>query len=166
MQVCLNHPVYDSYSGADFRRGLSAPRCAQALSFVRQRDGLPNGDLDRTHRQQAFIDSVIHQLRTGGVLSDLGRLQALLAVAKRYVITDAGWNLLDFAIQARGLTSGNLIFRTLPIKGYAVSRRPGRQPRQPRAHQDDRARRVLFHTRSSRAAPTGRRPPAADRAAP
>jgi hypothetical protein len=40
-------------------------------------------------------------------------------VAKRYVITDAGWNLLDFGIQARGLTSGNITFRTLPIKGYA-----------------------------------------------
>jgi hypothetical protein len=41
-------------------------------------------------------------------------------VAKRYVITDAGWNLLDFAAQMRGLTSRNLVFDTLPIKGYAT----------------------------------------------
>ena len=61
-----------------------------------------------------------------GYSSDLGKLQALLAVAKRYVITDAGWNLLDFAIQARSLTSGNITFRTLPIKGYAMS--PARTP--------------------------------------
>ena len=121
VQVCLKHAVpYDPNSGAHFRAGYQHLDAAQALSFVRQRDGLPNGDLDRTHRQQAFIDSVIHQLRTGGVLSDLGKLQALLTVAKRYVITDAGWNLLDFAIQARSLTSGNITFRTLPIKGYAT----------------------------------------------
>ena len=37
---------------------------SQALAFVRQRDGLPNGDLDRTHRQQVFLDAVDEQLRT------------------------------------------------------------------------------------------------------
>jgi hypothetical protein len=87
---------------------------------VRQRDGLPNGDLDRTHRQQAFLDSVIHQLRAEGVLSDLTKLDALLSVAKQYAITDAGWNLLDFATEMRSLSSGNLVFHTLPIKGFAT----------------------------------------------
>jgi LCP family protein required for cell wall assembly len=121
VNVCLKHAVpYDPNSGAHFRAGYQHLDAAQALSFVRQRDGLPNGDLDRTHRQQAFLDSVMHQLRTGGVLGDLTKMQALLSVARRYVITDAGWNLLDFAIQARSLTSGNLTFRTLPIKGYAT----------------------------------------------
>ena len=120
VEVCLKHAVRDSYSGANFRAGLQHLNAAQALAFVRQRHGLPNGDLDRTHRQQAFIDSVMHQLRTGGVLSDLTKLGALLSVAKRYAITDADWNLLDFAAQARGLTSGNFVFHTLPIAGYQV----------------------------------------------
>ena len=119
-EVCLNHPVADSNSGADFRAGYQHLDASQALAFVRQRDGLPNGDLDRTHRQQAFLDSVMHQLRAEGVLSDLAKTEALLSVARQYVITDAGWNLLDFAAQARDLTSGNLIFRTLPIEGYAT----------------------------------------------
>ena len=120
VEVCLNHAVRDPKSGAHFHRGYQHLDAAQALSFVRQRDGLTNGDLDRTHRQQAFIDSVMHQLRTEGVLSDLGKVTALLSVAKQYVITDAGWNLLDFATQMRGLTSGNIVFRTLPIQGFAT----------------------------------------------
>ena len=120
VEVCLNHPVDDSYSGAHFRGGYQWLDPKQALAFVRQRHGLPNGDLDRTHRQQAFLDSVMHQLRADGVLSDITKLQALLTVAKQYVITDAGWNLLDFATQMRDLTSGNLLFRTLPIQGYAT----------------------------------------------
>jgi LCP family protein required for cell wall assembly len=120
VEVCLNHAVHDPKSGANFHRGYQHLDAAQALSFVRQRDGLPNGDLDRTHRQQAFIDSVMHQLRTQGVLGDLTKVSALLSVAKQYVITDAGWNLLDFTAQMRSLTSGNLVFRTLPIKGYAT----------------------------------------------
>ncbi len=120
VEVCLRHPVYDVKSGADFRAGYQHLNAAQALAFVRQRDGLPNGDLDRTHRQQAFLASVLHELRTEGVISDLAKSEALLSVAKRYVITDAGWNLLDFAVQARALTSANLIFRTLPIEHYQV----------------------------------------------
>jgi LCP family protein required for cell wall assembly len=118
VEVCLKHRVYDQKSGANFPAGYQHLNASQALAFVRQRDGLLNGDLDRTHRQQAFLDSVMHQLRTAGVLSDLTKVQALLTVAKQYVIADAGWNLLDFAAEARNLTSGNLVFHTLPIKGY------------------------------------------------
>jgi LCP family protein required for cell wall assembly len=120
VEVCLKHPVaYDSYSGFyAHHAGYQHLDAVMALAFVRQRHGLANGDLDRTHRQQAFLDSVMQQLRTDGVLSDLTKINALLSVAKQYVITDSGWNLLDFASQMRSLTSGNLTFNTLPIVGY------------------------------------------------
>ena len=120
VEVCLNHAVNDANSGANFPAGYQHLNASQALAFVRQRDGLPNGDLDRTHRQQAFLDAVMQQLRTQGVIGDLTKIQALLSVAKQYVITDAGWNLLDFASQMQDLTSGNLVFHTLPIEGYAT----------------------------------------------
>ncbi len=120
VEVCLNHPVKDANSGADFPAGYQHLNASQALAFVRQRDGLPNGDLDRTHRQQAFLDAVMEQLRTQGVIGDLTKIQALLSVAQQYAITDAGWNLLDFASQMQDLTSGNLVFHTLPIQGYAT----------------------------------------------
>jgi LCP family protein required for cell wall assembly len=120
VQVCLHHATSDSYSGAHFRAGFQHLNPRQALAFVRQRHGLTNGDLDRTHRQQAFLDSVMHQLRTEGVFSDLTKMQALLAVGKQYVITDAGWNLIDFAAQMRSLTSSKLAFHTLPIQGYST----------------------------------------------
>src|SRR5262249_17612660 len=55
VEVCFKRAVYDSYSGADFPAGRQTLDAEQALSFVRQRHGLENGDLDRTHRQQAFI---------------------------------------------------------------------------------------------------------------
>jgi LCP family protein required for cell wall assembly len=120
VEVCLKHAVYDVRSGADFHAGYQHLDAAQALAFVRQRHGLPNGDLDRTHRQQAFLDSILHQLRSEGILSDLTKMQALLSAAKQYVITDAGWNLLDFAEQMHDLTTANLVFHTLPIQGYAT----------------------------------------------
>jgi LCP family protein required for cell wall assembly len=118
VNVCLLHATQDANSGANFHAGYQHLDAEQALAFVRQRDNLPNGDLDRTHRQQAFIDSVMHQLHSDGVLSDLTKVNALLSVARQYVITDSGWNLLDFIAEMRGLSSDDLVFHTLPITGY------------------------------------------------
>jgi len=105
-----------SKGGAQYLH-LSAP---QALAFVRERDNLQNGDLDRTHRQQAVLDYVIWKMEHGGALSDLGQLTALLSSAKSYLITDSTWNLLDFAPQMRALSGKNLQFYTAPIEGYAT----------------------------------------------
>jgi LCP family protein required for cell wall assembly len=91
---------------------------AQALAFVRERDNLTHGDLDRTHRQQAVLDYVIYRLKNNGFLSDLGQLTALLGTAKQYVITDPGLNPLDFATEMRALTGKNLQFYTAPIVGF------------------------------------------------
>ncbi|MEV4921707.1 LCP family protein [Streptomyces roseoverticillatus] len=118
--VCLKHAVRDRYSGADFPAGPQQLDARQALSFVRQRHGLAGGDLDRTHRQQAFLSSVTHKLQEQGVWSDLGKLQGLFDVVKKDVVIDNRWNILDFARQAPNLTGGNAEFRTLPIEGFAT----------------------------------------------
>jgi LCP family protein required for cell wall assembly len=91
---------------------------AQALSFVRDRDSLPNTDLSRTHRQQAVLDYVIWKLEHQGVLSDISQLNSLMTVAKQYLITSGGWDLLQFAGEMKSLTGKNLTFQTLPIVTY------------------------------------------------
>ncbi|MCV7350269.1 LCP family protein [Mycobacterium parmense] len=117
VEVCLNHAVYDSYSGADFPAGRQRLDAAQALAFVRQRHELDNGDLDRTHRQQAFISSVMQELQASGTFTNLDKLKSLMAVARRDLVLSAGWN--DDMIQRLGaLTGGNIEFRTLPVVRY------------------------------------------------
>jgi len=112
--------VLDGYNlkkgGAQYLH-LKAP---QALAFVRERDNLPNGDLDRTHRQQAVLDYVIWKLEHNGILTSIGQLTGLLNTAKQYLITDSTWNLLDFAPQMKALTGKNLQFYTAPITGFAT----------------------------------------------
>jgi LCP family protein required for cell wall assembly len=121
IQVCLKNPVDDSqYSGAKFPAGLQTITGVDALKFVRQRHGLPNGDLDRTHRQQAFITGVITKFRTQGLFGDIGKLSALLNVAKKDVVIDEGFDVLGFLPKAKALTGGNITFHTLPIEGYAM----------------------------------------------
>ena len=121
IQVCLNKAVSDTkYSGAVFPAGLQTISGADALRFVRQRHGLPNGDLDRTHRQQAFIAGVITKFRTQGIFGDIGKISALLDVAKKDVVIDSGFDVLGFLPQATALTSVNIKFHTLPIEGYVM----------------------------------------------
>ncbi|MER7767270.1 LCP family protein [Kitasatospora sp. NPDC096140] len=129
IQVCLNHPVDDPITartathegggtGLKLPAGISSLNAAQALSFVRQRHHLANGDLDRTHRQQAFISSVEYKLKQQGILNDFGQMQKLFGVVKKDVVIDNEWNILDFAQQAPNLTGGNVEFNTLPIAGF------------------------------------------------
>jgi LCP family protein required for cell wall assembly len=120
VQVCLKNAVNDSqYSGAVFPAGVQTITGADALKFVRQRHGLPQGDLDRTHRQQAFIAGVITKLRGQGIFGDLGKISALLNVAKKDVVIDSGWDVLGFLPEAKSLTGGHITFYTLPIEGFA-----------------------------------------------
>lgn len=120
VDVCLKHAVKDHYSGADFPAGQQHLNGAQALAFVRQRHGLPNGDLDRTHRQQAFLAAVTHNLKSKGIVGNIPRMKGLLDVAKKDVVIDSGWDVISFAQQAQGLTGGKVEFHTLPIKGYGT----------------------------------------------
>ena len=93
---------------------LSAP---QSLAFVRDRDNLPNGDLDLTHRQQAVLDYVIWRPKHTGILSDQSLTSALLGTASKYLITDSSWHLLNFAPQMNALTGQNLKFYMCSIVG-------------------------------------------------
>ncbi|WP_372494072.1 MULTISPECIES: LCP family protein [Nocardia] len=119
VDVCLNHAVNDEYySGAVFPAGRQHLDAANALAFVRQRHGLDNGDLDRTHRQQAFLTSVAKQLKDSGTLTNVGKLQALITAAQNDIVLSQGWNLLDFAQTMGKAGSIPIEFHTLPVKAY------------------------------------------------
>ncbi|MGX9670770.1 LCP family protein [Mycobacterium sp. HM-7] len=118
IEICLNHPVYDDYSGADFPAGRQMLDASQAVAFVRQRHGLDNGDLDRTHRQQAFLISVMHQLQKDGSFSDLGKLNQLIGVAQKDVVLSAGWGQEQFKRMGEIAGGANVQYRTLPVVRY------------------------------------------------
>ena len=117
VDVCLRHAVYDSYSGADFPAGRQTLDAGQALAFVRQRHGLENGDLDRTHRQQAFLSAVMRQLQDSGTFTDLGRLKSLMAVARKDIVLSSGWDEDQFR-RMGALAGGSIEYRTLPVVRY------------------------------------------------
>jgi len=90
---------------------------ARALAFVRQCHGLTNGDLDRTHRQQAFLASAAHNIRSPATLLNPVEMQSLINATKNDVVIDDGWTVWSVAVQLCQLTSGAMEFQTLLIIG-------------------------------------------------
>ena len=113
--VCLKAPVNDPYSGASFPAGQQTIAGAQALAFVRQRHGLPNGDLDRIKRQQVFMASMAHTVLSAGVLTDRTKLDNLITAIQKSITLDQGWDVLSFAQQLQGMSGGQIQFNTIPI---------------------------------------------------
>ncbi len=119
--VCLNAAVLDPFSGADFKAGPQEISGSAAMSFVRQRHGLPGGDLDRVRRQQAFLAGATSKMLSAGVLTSPTKLSSLVGAASRSVILDQGFDLLNFAAQMANLSGGNVTFTTIPTNGAETS---------------------------------------------
>ncbi|AHI01289.1 LCP family protein [Kutzneria viridogrisea] len=115
VDVCLLAPTSDPDSGANFRSGHQLVSGGDALSFVRQRKNLPNGDLDRIVRQQTFLASAAKKVLSAGTLLDPGKLSALMGAVQKSVVLDAGWDVLAFVQQAQSLAGGNVDFVTIPV---------------------------------------------------
>ncbi|GAB2974044.1 LCP family protein [Amycolatopsis acidiphila] len=120
VDVCLNAPVHELKSGVDLHGGPQTVEGVQALAFVRQRYDLPNGDLDRIARQQAFLSGLARKVLSRDVLANPSKLSDVLTAVKKSVVLSDNWDLAEFAAQMRGLNSGNIQFRTIPVVGPAV----------------------------------------------
>jgi LCP family protein required for cell wall assembly len=122
IQVCLNNAVNDPYSQANFPAGVSTLDAHQALAFVRQRHGLPRGDLDRVVRQQYFLSVEAHKFLSAGTLLNPGKLTTVLDAVSGSLETDPGLNFLSLATQLQGLTGGKIQSATIPISGTPTIR--------------------------------------------
>jgi LCP family protein required for cell wall assembly len=106
-----------SYSGINLPKGWSVIKGEQALAFVRQRHGLPHGDLDRIKRQQYFLRAAFAKITSAGMLLNPFKMHALLTAVGRSLLTDPSLNLISMAQQFASLTAGHVRFTTLPNDG-------------------------------------------------
>ncbi|MDR7301315.1 LCP family protein [Haloactinomyces albus] len=117
VKVCLKNPVDDSeYSGAVFPAGPQVIKGADALAFVRQRHGLPRGDLDRIVRQQVFMSALAKKILSRGTLSNPAKLSELVDALKDSIVLDKDWDILSFAQKMQGIAAGNIKFHTIPLE--------------------------------------------------
>ncbi len=112
-----SHP--NGYSGINLKKGWNRNvKGKQALAFVRQRHGFPDGlgDIDRIKRQQYFLSAVFHRATSGGTLLHLSKLRSMLKAVKKSLITDSSLDILQFIQQISKIVGGNISFGTPPWK--------------------------------------------------
>ncbi|MEJ2853422.1 MULTISPECIES: protein kinase domain-containing protein [unclassified Saccharothrix] len=116
VEVCLKADTTDTDSGAAFKAGRQSVSGGDALSFVRQRQGLPRGELDRIVRQQVFMAGLVDKVLSSGTLTDPASVSRLTDTVRRTVAIDSDWDVLDFARRMQELAAGNVDFLTAPTR--------------------------------------------------
>ena len=109
-----------SNQGVDFRQGVNHLGGAQAFAYVQQRYGLPNGDLDRAHRQQNALCALLAKAASSGTLSDPIALYGLIDATSRSVGVDdtlGNGALRSLAFGLRGLRPSAVTFLNAPVAG-------------------------------------------------
>ncbi len=117
VQVCLKRAVKDPDSAINLPAGRQTIKGRQAVAFVRQRHGLPNGAFSRIQRQQYFLGAVFRKLTSAGTLVDPLKQQRLVRALAGSLTMDPDLNPLELARQMQNLTAGNLQFLTVPVTG-------------------------------------------------
>jgi LCP family protein required for cell wall assembly len=97
VQICLERPLVDVKSGANFSAGCHDMSARESLSFVRSRVG-PRADYERIDRQQQFLRSVLLQLISRNVLTDPALLYRLVENVAGNIVTDDRLSLNDMRV--------------------------------------------------------------------
>ncbi len=118
VDVCLNKAVKETNSGIDLKAGHQSIQGTQALAFVRQRYGFPQGDLDRIKRQQYFLSAVFRKMSSAGTLLNPIKLQNLLKAVSSSLQMDPDLVPSKLATQMQNLQAGNFSFTTIPTQGF------------------------------------------------
>ncbi|WP_327677538.1 LCP family protein [Kitasatospora sp. NBC_00458] len=96
---------------------------AQALLYVRERYGLPGGDLDRTKRQQNFLRALMLKVMDSGTLTSPARLGGLLGTVGEVVSVDdrlSNTDLYQLAWSLRSLRADDVRFMNAPFGGFGT----------------------------------------------
>jgi LCP family protein required for cell wall assembly len=116
--VTIPADAYDPEQGRLFSAGPHVLNGEEALAYVRQRHGLPGGELDRIERQQQFLRSLVGEIRGDvGPTDPLGTMQVLDAITRAVSVDDQMSNsdLRDLAFGLRHLKTSEARFATAPI---------------------------------------------------
>jgi LCP family protein required for cell wall assembly len=83
--------------------------------YVRQRDGLLRGDLDRAKRQQQYMRALMTKAAASGFLSNPLKFDELVRTGAGAVTVDTSMPVQSVAFSLKGLRPADLTFMTVPI---------------------------------------------------
>jgi LCP family protein required for cell wall assembly len=120
VDVVVRETTSDSANDRTWAAGRHHLEGDDALDFVRQRYGLPNGDLDRVQRQQSFIRALMAKAVSRGTLTNPFKLDDFLSAATKATSVDDQFSTTDMrslAFSLRGMRTDDVVFLTAPVSG-------------------------------------------------
>ncbi|CAM5523201.1 LCP family protein [Streptomyces abikoensis] len=118
VEMCLDKPLKDRDSGADFKAGCQELNGAQSLAFVRQRHQEADQDLGRMRNQQKFLNTLAKQAASPSTVLNPFRLYPVIGSGLDTLIVDKDmglFDLMDMFWAMKGVTGGDGKQMTVPI---------------------------------------------------
>lgn len=120
VRLCLDAPLKDEKSGADFPAGCSEMNGTRALAYVRARYSDPKGDLGRVQRQRALISAVSEKMLGPGTLLNPFRTVPALDAALAALRVDDRTGVVDLTqmgLSMKQVANGSGTATTVPVTG-------------------------------------------------
>ncbi|MEV5969536.1 LCP family protein [Streptomyces sp. NPDC051921] len=92
----------------------------QALAYVGERKNLPNGDFDRTHRQQNYLRTLLEKVMGSASLKEPLQLKKTLDIFTETVSVDERFGddeMRQLVWNMREVRGGDMTFMNAPVKG-------------------------------------------------
>ncbi|RJT81865.1 LytR family transcriptional regulator [Arthrobacter cheniae] len=123
VDVCVEEPVDDEFSGLKLPAGTSEVEGDQALAFLRTRHSFGDGgDIGRIAAQQSFMASLARKVRAEGTLTNLPKLYSIADVITRNLTVDDALSqpteILKIADRLKNVDLGNMAFVTVPTEPW------------------------------------------------
>jgi anionic cell wall polymer biosynthesis LytR-Cps2A-Psr (LCP) family protein len=123
---CQNGGCAHPYIGPQksYKKGTYHLQAWEALDYVRQRYGLPNGDYDRQRHQQQFVKAMAKQAMSKDVVSNPSKLLKVLdAAGDSLTFFGEGHSVLDWGLALRGVSTDDMTLIKLPGGGLTENGR-------------------------------------------
>ncbi|MDO9377293.1 MAG: LCP family protein [Nocardioidaceae bacterium] len=124
VRVYIPETTYDSSQELTWKKGWTNLQGKRALTYVRTRHGLANGDFDRIARQQNFIRALMKKMLSQDTLTNPSRLNAALGAVTSNLTVDADFtngDIRGLAFAMRSLRSDDVTFLTTPTAGFGTA---------------------------------------------
>ena len=121
VEVYVAETTTDVYQNRTFTKGATRLSGSDALAYVRQRHGLPNGDFDRIKRQQNFMRALMRKVLSGGGLATPSAATRTVGSVVEYLTVDDSLDtdaLLRLAWTVRNLEVSDVAFLTIPLGSF------------------------------------------------
>ncbi|MEU6406106.1 LCP family protein [Streptomyces sp. NPDC046985] len=120
VQMTIDQPFKDKWSGADFKAGPQTLNGEQALAFVRTRHAFAASDLQRTKNQQKFLSALAHQVATPSTVLNPFKLYPTMGAGLDSLVVDKDMSLWDLASMfwaMKGVNGGDGASLNMPVSG-------------------------------------------------